>query len=147
MIKAGFSLIELMIVVAIVGIIAAIGYPSYQNVVKGSHRGTAQADLMALAAAMERHYNANFTYVGAASETGIPIGFAAHSPASEPATDRRYDLSVVNATATTFQIRARPVTSTSQAGDGDLFFWADGRKAWDQNNNGDIATSEFCWSC
>ena len=45
----GFSLIELMIVVAIVGIIAAIAYPSYSNHVRETRRTTAQADLVELA--------------------------------------------------------------------------------------------------
>ena len=49
----GFTLIELMIVVAIVAIIAAVAYPSYKNAVVDGYRGTAQADLLALASAME----------------------------------------------------------------------------------------------
>ena len=89
----GFTLVELMIVVAIVGIIVAVAYPSYQNTVSSSYRSTAQADLLGLAGVMERHYGANFTYQGAATgggNTGSPEAFAAHSPAAEPSADRRY---------------------------------------------------------
>src|SRR5690625_3411622 len=58
----GFSLIELMIVVAIIGIIAAIAYPSYVNNVRETRRTTAQAELMELAQWMERQYAASYDY-------------------------------------------------------------------------------------
>ena len=58
----GFTLVELMIVVAIVGILSMLAYPSYQGFIKGSNRSAAQADLMSLAAAMERHKAASYRY-------------------------------------------------------------------------------------
>ncbi len=54
-IQKGFTLIELMISVAIIGIITSIAYPSYQGFIVSTNRSAAQADLMSLAAAMERH--------------------------------------------------------------------------------------------
>ncbi|MCP4091353.1 MAG: prepilin-type N-terminal cleavage/methylation domain-containing protein, partial [Gammaproteobacteria bacterium] len=51
----GFTLIELMIVVAIVGILAAIAYPSYQEQVRKSRRADANGALLGLANAMQRH--------------------------------------------------------------------------------------------
>lgn len=148
----GFTLVELMIAVAIVGIIAAVGYPSYQSMATGSYRSTAQSDLMALAAAMERHYNANFTYKGAAesgADTGSPGAFSTHSPASEPASDKRYNLTIssVSSSGTSYEIRAVPVSGTAQADDGTLYYFSDGRKGWDENSDGSLASSEYCWSC
>ena len=64
----GFTLIELMITVAIIGIIASIAYPSYQEQVRKTRRANAQSDLDELASVLERYYTENFTYVGAASE-------------------------------------------------------------------------------
>lgn len=61
---AGFSLIELMIVVAIVGIIASIAYPSYQRYVINSNRTAATACLVELAQFMERRFSANMAYPG-----------------------------------------------------------------------------------
>ena len=63
--QTGFTLLELMIVVAIIGIIASIAYPSYQEQVRQSRRANAQANLMELASYMERFYTENFTYAGA----------------------------------------------------------------------------------
>lgn len=60
--QQGFSLIELMIVVAIVGILAAIAYPSYQNYVLRSGRADGQAKLMEILQAQERFYSQNQTY-------------------------------------------------------------------------------------
>jgi len=148
----GFTLIELMIVVAIVGIITAIAYPSYQGVIKGSNRSTAQADLMAFAASMERHKAANFTYEGAAAgggNTGKPAIFQTHSPSSEPAANKRYDLTIdtVSANGVSYRIKAQPVSGTEQSGDGNLFVFSDGRKAWDKDSSGSLSSSEYCWGC
>lgn len=58
----GFTLIELMIAVAIIGILAAIAYPSYQGYVEKTRRGQAQADLLELVQFMERRYSNGFDY-------------------------------------------------------------------------------------
>ena len=58
----GMTLIELIIVVAIVGIIAAIGYPSYQDHVKKTRRAEGMGELLELADRMERHYSDTGTY-------------------------------------------------------------------------------------
>jgi type IV pilus assembly protein PilE len=150
--QQGFTLIELMIVVAIIGIISAIAFPSYQNMINGASRSTAQADLMSFAAAMERHNAANYSYKGAGAsgaDTGAPQIFPSHSPSSEPAANKKYDLSIdtVSTNGLTFRLKATPVTGSSLASDGAFYVYSDGRKAWDVDNNGTIATSEFCWSC
>jgi len=61
----GFTLIELMITVAVVAIIAAIAYPSYQEQIRKTRRSDAKAALMNAAAIMERHYTQFGQYGGA----------------------------------------------------------------------------------
>src|SRR5690554_6217446 len=60
--QTGFTLIELMVVVAVVAILAAIAIPSYQEQVRKSRRGQAQADLVELAQRAERSHTVNNTY-------------------------------------------------------------------------------------
>jgi type IV pilus assembly protein PilE len=149
-IQKGFTLIELMISVAIIGIITSIAYPSYQGFIVSTNRSAAQADLMSLAAAMERHKAAGFSYKAAAdsaADTGKPAIFHQHSPAAELYKDRKYDLYISEASGSAYLIDARPVLGTSQAEDGKVAFYSDGRRAWDANNNGTFSATEYCWNC
>jgi type IV pilus assembly protein PilE len=68
----GFTLVELMIVVAIVAILAAIAYPSYSAYVQRSRRAQAKADLTQLAQDLERQYTVQKTYIGYAPDGGFP---------------------------------------------------------------------------
>ena len=61
----GLTLIELMVVVAVVAILVSVAIPSYNNHVMKSRRAAASACLMERAQFMERHYTTNLTYVGA----------------------------------------------------------------------------------
>ncbi|MFG6139442.1 type IV pilin protein [Halomonas sp. B23F22_10] len=67
--QVGFTLIELMIVVAIIGILAAIAYPSYQGYVERSRLSDGKAGLMQAAGEMERCYTQNYTYQAACLQT------------------------------------------------------------------------------
>ena len=101
----GFSLIELMIVVAIIGIIAGIALPSYQGYIRDTYRGQAVADLKVCALALERYYSNNFTYVG--GEAGLC------NPLSPTSGETQYNISFPSTpTVTNFTIRATPVSGT-----------------------------------
>lgn len=60
----GFTLIEMMIVVIIIGILAAIAIPSYNEYYRKKDRSVAQSEMMKLATELERHRAKNFTYRG-----------------------------------------------------------------------------------
>ena len=108
--QAGITLIELMIVVAIIGIIAAIALPNYSRYVERARAGDAQGALMSLAGAMERYHTANSTYVGASVGASAGDIFPAEAPLDGNA--KYYDLVIVNdggeLTATSYRLEARP---------------------------------------
>lgn len=131
--RKGFSLIELIIVMAIAGILAAVAIPSYQNYVIRTKRGDAMAALQAAAQALERYRSNNGFNYGGASLTGGGgnVVFANQVPV-EGGT-KYYDLSLNAATlaagATTFTITATPTGSMSGK-DSAMTLTNTGAKTW-----------------
>lgn len=72
--QQGFTLIEVMIVVAIIGILAAIAYPSYDEYVKRGNRTEGQAFLSDVAARQERYFSQNNAYITANANLGKLYG-------------------------------------------------------------------------
>ncbi|MBC9252238.1 hypothetical protein A9179_18365 [Pseudomonas alcaligenes] len=97
--RNGFTLIELMITVAVVGILAAIAYPSYSEYVKKTRRAEVVAILLEDAQIMERFYTQNGTYEGAAIGDQSPAdGTAVYDIAIDDAATSSSAF-VINATA------------------------------------------------
>jgi type IV pilus assembly protein PilE len=88
---SGFTLIEVMIVVAIVGILAAIAYPSYQSYVRKGQRSEGKAKLMEIMQAQERYNSQNQSYAINLGEGGL--GFNAAANASVSSETRLYNIS------------------------------------------------------
>ncbi|MDD3448213.1 MAG: type IV pilin protein [Gammaproteobacteria bacterium] len=101
----GFTLIELMIVVAVVAILASIAYPSYVDQVRKSRRAEAQSLMLEDAQWLERQFTANSSYMDVSVDPPVvPTLPIDQSPRDGTA---RYNIGVA-ATATTFTLTATP---------------------------------------
>ncbi|WP_235858468.1 MULTISPECIES: type IV pilin protein [Xanthomonas] len=106
--NSGFSLLELMIAVAIVGILAAIAINSYRSSVIKSRRSAAAACLQEGAQTMERYYTINTTYVGGS------MGACSADIANF------YTFSSGTPTATSFSLSATPTSGQNDSTCGTL---------------------------
>jgi len=126
----GFTLIDLVIAIAIVAILTRIAFPSYQAYIVRSSRQAAQSELVALANSQEKIFLNSSAY--SSSVTGAYTGQSTGGlgVTSGKSKDTRYSYSLSNVTATTFTLTATPVTGTPQANDGNLTITESGARTW-----------------
>lgn len=121
--KNGFTLIELMIVVAIIAILAVIAYPSYTNYKIRVNRTDAQAEMMAIAHSLNQYKVTNGNYTNAAL-TNIYGGSVV--PQSGEAL---YDLTLMT-TASTWRLTAEPKSGTIMDANGAIVLNNENLKCW-----------------
>lgn len=137
--QRGFTLTEMMIVIAIIGIISAFAYPSYVEQVRKSKRSDAKIALQQIAQRQESNFIKNYTY--GASLTAL--GYAADTI---PSPEDNYQITVSAATATSYTLQATPTSGSSQAQDSKCAnFTLDhmGRRV--AKDSGGAVTTDKCW--
>ena len=114
----GFTLIEMMIVVAIIGILASIAYPSYTKYVREARRAEAQADMLKMQIGIEkwRANRASYRSDATISAAGTAV---TNTPAKAgfPGTNAYYTYTIVDTSSSAYTIKATAVTGKSQVND------------------------------
>ncbi|WP_122318075.1 type IV pilin protein [Pseudomonas cichorii] len=128
-VSRGFTLIELMIVVAIVGILAAVAYPSYVEYTKRSQRSAIASLLSEQTQSLERFFSRNGTYAGAQGLSGGNNYYRI-----EPAL-----------TATDFTLTASPLSGTLMSGDKCGSFVIKNTGALSNTGATSGVTTKDCW--
>ena len=133
----GFTLIELMVVIAIIGVISAIAYPSYSSYMKKSARADAKVGMSKIADKQERFYLQNNTYTTSFAATGLNT--------SNISEEGYYSFAITSADLVSgFVITATAVAGKSQANDtGCTSMTLSSTGAKEPNGNPD--TEKDCW--
>lgn len=147
----GFTLIELMIVVAIIGILASIAYPSYQDSVMKSRRADVKGVLLGLTNAMERRFTETNRYCDAAAGgTAVANCGTATGDTGTPSiytipleTTSFYTVTISAATASSYTLRAERAGAQSTDKCGTLTLKHTGEKGVTSAATG--VTAADCW--
>jgi type IV pilus assembly protein PilE len=146
----GFTLVELLVAVAIVGILASVALPGYQFAMRSARRAEAQGCLMELQGFMERFYTLHNCYkvmpantACANSGTNPTLPFA---QAPKDAVNKAYDLALQVNDGNSYTLRATPIAGTGQVSDGAMELDSTGARRWDKDHDGSFASSEQSWN-
>ncbi|NOY21942.1 MAG: prepilin-type N-terminal cleavage/methylation domain-containing protein [Acidobacteria bacterium] len=128
----GFTLVELLIVVAILGILAAIAIPAYMGAQTRAFQKAAKEECRTLASAMEVYYQEHASY-GADGTLSDITSIKARYPAYQPSSQIQFDMSVTIAnTGQNYTITCKPLAGGRQFANGktSLTLTDDNQMAW-----------------
>ena len=138
----GFTLIEILITLVIIGILAAVALPSFQQYLQRSRRADAHSQLAAIAQAQERFRSNNVAYADTLVALGIKV------------TSQHYDIALVPLPDTTtyvggYEIHATPKPLGVQAGDkacADMYIsMSSGQMVYKDTNPQSTTVKAACW--
>jgi type IV pilus assembly protein PilE len=135
----GYSMVEILVTLSIVGILATLAYPAYRTQVQHVRRTDAQAVLMQAAQFLERYYTENGKY----AEDGMPCPIP-YSKAPIDGSESYYTI-VGNCTGSTFTVDAIPASGGPEAGAGKLQIDDSGVRRWDRDNSDEYESGEDHW--
>jgi len=136
-----FSLLELLVAVAILVIVVSVAVPVYTAYSLRAHRVNAQADLFRCAQGLERHATESRSYAMAVDTDGDGVGDASTGPVSAnlcTVAAGAYEISLHAATAADFVLRATPRGDGAAAVEGVVELDSTGVRRWDRNGDGDF---------
>lgn len=147
--KNGFTLVEIMIVVVIIGILAAIAYPSYTNYKLRANRADVESQMLQIARNLSAYKMVNNDY-GASNSTA---GYASnpltnpviYGYTSYPQTTPLYDLSITANPSTSWTLTATPKSSTQQTGNGVICLNDQGQKFWSKGATACSLSATSSW--
>lgn len=139
----GFTLIEVMIVVAVLGILAGVAYPSYRSYIARAARAEVRALMLDIAQKQERYYSSNNSYLAiSAPPTAAPSGWVNFTGATSMS-GRKYNVSVaLSGGGTGYTITGAPANGYSETTCGTYTLTHTNARG----NSGNSRPSAECWS-
>lgn len=141
----GFTLIELIVVVAVVGLLASVAHPFYKEHQAKVSRSDVQAEMSRIAQQMQFYYSVNNTYIG---ENSLGTSNSMPFPKTKPLytiTRTISDNATTGEKGTSFIIQATPNANSRMAGDGVICINSNMQRSWSKGAKGCTLSGTSTW--